>query len=180
MRTIIRTFHALFTIGQTTADAIEAVKCEGTVVIVRVGKLGANVNTYSMIVKEVQFLGSAGGLVEDLQGVYDCFATGKMNAQLIKTPFEGIDKGLEKLKNHEVKGRLVAVFESIIAKKEPSKKLMLLDGSFCYFTPLEPKPCAPRSVVVNSSTSSNSTCGTNCTTSCAIRICFSTVNGTRP
>lgn len=48
---------------------------EGTVVIVRMGKLGANVNTYSMVVKEMTFLGSTGGSVEDLQGVYDCFAT---------------------------------------------------------------------------------------------------------
>ena len=97
--------------GQTTADAIEAVKREGTVVIVGMGKLEATVNTYSMILKEVKFLGSTGGSVEDLQGVYDCFATGKMNPQLIEIPFEDIDKGLEKLKNHEVKGRLVAVFE---------------------------------------------------------------------
>lgn len=97
--------------GQTTADAIEAVRPQGTVVIVGMGKLESNVNTYSMITKEVKLLGSNGGSVEDLQGVYDCFATGKMNPQLVTIPFEDIDKGLEKLKNHEVKGRLVAVFE---------------------------------------------------------------------
>ncbi|CAM5217158.1 Alcohol dehydrogenase OS=Ureibacillus acetophenoni OX=614649 GN=SAMN05877842_10854 PE=3 SV=1 [Ureibacillus acetophenoni] len=96
--------------GQTTADAIEAVKREGTVVVVGMGKLEANVNTYSMITKEVKLLGSNGGTVEDLQGVYDCFATGKMSPNLIEIPFEEIDKGIEKLKNHEVKGRLVAVF----------------------------------------------------------------------
>lgn len=34
-----------------------------------------------------------------------------MSPKFITIPFEEIDKGLEKLKNHEVKGRLVAVFE---------------------------------------------------------------------
>lgn len=97
--------------GSTTAQAVEAVKREGTVVIVGMGKLESNINTYEMITKEVKLLGSNGGSVEDLQGVYDLFATGKMNPQLVTIPFEEIDKGLEKLKNHEVKGRLVAVFE---------------------------------------------------------------------
>lgn len=64
-----------------------------------------------MITKEIKLLGSNGGSVEDLQGVYDCFATGKMSPNLITIPFEEVDKGIEKLKNHEVKGRLVAVFE---------------------------------------------------------------------
>ena len=97
--------------GQTTADALEAVKLQGTVVIVGMGKLESNINTYLMITKEIKLLGSNGGTVEDLKGVYDCFATGKMNPNLITIPFEEIDKGLEKLKNHEVKGRLVAVVE---------------------------------------------------------------------
>jgi propanol-preferring alcohol dehydrogenase len=97
--------------GQTTADCLEAVKPRGTVVIVGMGKLQSEINTYLMITKELKLLGSNGGTNEDLQGVYDCFATGKLKPQLTTIPFEEIDKGLEKLKNHEVKGRLVAVFE---------------------------------------------------------------------
>lgn len=97
--------------GQTTSDALEAVKVQGTVVIVGMGKLESNINTYLMITKEIKLLGSNGGSVEDLQGVYDIFATGKMTPNLITIPFEEVDKGIEKLKNHEVKGRLVAVFE---------------------------------------------------------------------
>lgn len=97
--------------GQTTSDAIEAVAPQGTVVIVGMGKLETNVNTYLMITKEVKLLGSNGGSVEDLQGVYECFATGKMNPTLITIPFEEVAEGIEKLKNHQVKGRLVAVFE---------------------------------------------------------------------
>lgn len=97
--------------GQTTTDAIEAVAPQGTVVIVGMGKLETIVNTYLMITKEVKLLGSNGGSVEDLQGVYECFATGKMSPTLITIPFEEVDKGIEKLKSHQVKGRLVAVFE---------------------------------------------------------------------
>lgn len=97
--------------GQTTADALDAVKPRGTVVIVGMGILQSTINTYLMITKELKLLGSNGGTVEDLKGVYECFATGKMSPQLTTIPFEEIDKGLEKLKNHEVKGRLVAVFD---------------------------------------------------------------------
>lgn len=97
--------------GQTTSDALEAVKAFGTVVVVGMGKLETQINTYSLITKELRLLGSNGGTNEDLKGVYDCFATGKLTPQLTTIPFEEIDKGLEKLKNNEVKGRLVAVFE---------------------------------------------------------------------
>jgi propanol-preferring alcohol dehydrogenase len=97
--------------GQTTSDALEAVKPKGTVVVVGMGKLQAEVNTYLLITKEIRLLGSNGGTNEDLQGVYDCFATGKLKPQLNTISFEEIPEGLEKLKRHEVKGRLVAVFE---------------------------------------------------------------------
>lgn len=97
--------------GQTTADALDAVKPGGTVVIVGMGKLQSEINTYLMITKQLKLLGSNGGTVEDLKGVYECFSTGKMSPQLTTISFEEIDKGLEKLKKHEVKGRLVAVFE---------------------------------------------------------------------
>jgi len=97
--------------GQTTADAVEAVKPGGTVVIVGMGKLASEISTYSMITKEVRLLGSNGGTNEDLKGVYDCFATGRLKPQLTTIKFEEIPDGLERLKRHEVKGRLVAVFE---------------------------------------------------------------------
>jgi propanol-preferring alcohol dehydrogenase len=97
--------------GQTTSDALEAVKAKGTVVVVGMGKLQTEVNTYLLITKELKLLGSNGGTNEDLKGVYDCFATGKLKPQLTTISFDEIPEGLEKLKRHEVKGRLVAVFE---------------------------------------------------------------------
>ncbi|MFC5560072.1 zinc-binding dehydrogenase [Ureibacillus thermophilus] len=55
--------------GQITADALEAIRPQGTVVVVGMGKLEANINTYLMITKEIKLLGSNGGTVEDLKGV---------------------------------------------------------------------------------------------------------------
>lgn len=97
--------------GQTTTDAVEAVRPGGTVVVVGMGKLQAEINTYSLITKEVRVLGSNGGTNEDLKGVYDCFATGRLKPLLETIRFEEIPDGLERLKRHEVKGRLVAVFD---------------------------------------------------------------------
>jgi propanol-preferring alcohol dehydrogenase len=49
-----------------------------------------------------------GGGVDDLAGVYELMATGELDPALSTTSFEEIDKGLERLKRGEVKGRLVA------------------------------------------------------------------------
>jgi len=61
--------------GQTTTDAVEAVRPGGTVVV-GMGKLAAEIKTYSLITKEEKVFGSSGGTNEDLKGVYDCFARG--------------------------------------------------------------------------------------------------------
>lgn len=97
--------------GQTTADALEAVAFKGTVVVVGMGILESTVSTYLMITKQLTLKGSNGGTPEDIKGVYDFFKTGKLNPKLSEISFEKIDEGLEKLKNGEVKGRLVAVIE---------------------------------------------------------------------
>lgn len=62
-----------------------------------------------MIMKEVRLLESNGGSVEDLQGVYDIFATVKVNPQFHEISFDEIPDGLERLKRQEVIGRLVVV-----------------------------------------------------------------------
>jgi len=94
--------------GTTTADAIEAVGFKGTVVIVGMGANYANINTMTMILKQVKVRGSNGGTPEDIAGVYKYFATGKLKPQLTTIPFTEVDKGLEMLKAGKVKGRLVA------------------------------------------------------------------------
>lgn len=97
--------------GTTTADAIKAVGFKGTVVIVGMATLEAKIDTYLMITKQLTVKGSNGGTPEDIRGVYEFFGTGKLTPQLSTISFEEIGEGLERLKRHEVKGRLVAVID---------------------------------------------------------------------
>lgn len=97
--------------GTTTADAIRAVGFKGTVVIVGMATLEAKIDTYLMITKQLTVKGSNGGTPGDIRGVYEFFGTGKLTPQLSTISFEEIGEGLEKLKRHEVKGRLVAVID---------------------------------------------------------------------
>lgn len=94
--------------GTTTANALEVVAKKGTVVVAGMGKLESNISTYSMIIKQLTLKGSNGGTPADIAGVYEYFKTGDLNPQLSTIAFDKIDEGLEKLKNNEVKGRLVA------------------------------------------------------------------------
>lgn len=97
--------------GDTTTDSVTAVGFKGTVVIVGMGKLECKLNTYDAITKQLTVKGSNGGGPEDIKGVYEFFRTGKLTPQLSTISFEEIDKGLEKLKRREVKGRLVAIVD---------------------------------------------------------------------
>ena len=97
--------------GKTTSDALEAVKFRGTVVVAGMGILETTVSTYTMILHQLTLKGSNGGTPEDIKNVYEFFKTGKLKPQLSTIPFDQIDVGLEKLKNREVKGRLVAIFD---------------------------------------------------------------------
>lgn len=94
--------------GTTTAGAIEVVKEHGRVVQVGMGRLESTINTNSLIVKQVDLIGSMGGGVEDLTGVYDLMASGKLKPAVTTVAFEDIAEGLEKLHRGEVIGRLVA------------------------------------------------------------------------
>ena len=95
--------------GSTTSDAIKAVGFKGRVIIVGMGVLHADIDTYLMITKQLTVKGSNGGSPADIAGVYEFFKTGKLTPLLSTIPFKEVDKGLEILKRGEVKGRLVAV-----------------------------------------------------------------------
>jgi len=97
--------------GTTTADAILAVGPRGRVVQVGMGALEATIDTGQLILKQVELAGSMGGTVDDIRGVYDLFASGKLDPKITTVSFDQIPEGLERLKNHEVQGRLVAVLE---------------------------------------------------------------------
>ncbi|MGY6604239.1 zinc-binding dehydrogenase [Actinotignum sanguinis] len=96
--------------GTTTADAVDVIRRDGTVVVVGMGKLESLISTKSLILNQCRLIGSNGGTKADIAGVYDFMATGKLAPQVTTIPFEEIPEGIEKLKNHEVVGRLVVEY----------------------------------------------------------------------
>ncbi len=97
--------------GTTTEDAIEAVKKQGTVVLVGMGKLEATMSTSSIILKEISLKGSNGGTVEDIEAVYSLYASGQLNPTITEISFQQIPEGLDRLARNKVKGRLVAAID---------------------------------------------------------------------
>lgn len=95
--------------GTTTAEAIEAIAPDGTVVQVGMGKLESTINTRTLILKRVTLRGSQGGDGQDIANVYRLMAEGKLDADLTEIKFEEVAEGLERLHKGGVKGRLVAI-----------------------------------------------------------------------
>ena len=96
--------------GTTTAEAIENVRVGGRVVQVGMGRHEATISTKWLILKSVMLVGSQGGTIEDVQGVYDYFATGKIDPAVTEITFDEIPKGLQRLHDGGVVGRLVAIY----------------------------------------------------------------------
>ena len=96
--------------GTTTAEAIENVRVGGRVVQVGMGSLEATISTKWLILKSVTLVGSQGGTIEDVQGVYDFFATGEIEPALTEITFDEIPDGLQRLHDGNVVGRLVAIY----------------------------------------------------------------------
>ena len=97
--------------GTTTAQAVDVIRRDGTVVLVGMGKLESTINTKSLILNQCNRKGSNGGSKEDVAGIYEYMATGKLNPTITTIGFDEIADGIEKLKNGEVVGRLVASYE---------------------------------------------------------------------
>lgn len=95
---------------ETTAQAIESVRLGGRVVQVGMGRLEAAISIKWLILKSVTLVGSQGGSIEDVQGVYDYFATGKIDPTITEISFDEIPDGLRRLHDGEVVGRLVAIY----------------------------------------------------------------------
>lgn len=97
--------------GNTTAEAVDIIRRDGTVVVVGMGKLEATINTKSLILNQCRLVGSNGGTKEDIAGIYELIATDKLNPTLTTISFDEIDAGIQKLKDGEVVGRLVVDFD---------------------------------------------------------------------
>lgn len=95
---------------ETTAAAIEQVRFGGRVVQVGMGKLDATISVKWLILKAVTLVGSQGGTIEDVEGVYEYFATGKIAPAITEISFDEIPEGLQRLHDGEVVGRLVAIY----------------------------------------------------------------------
>lgn len=97
--------------GQTTADAINTVAPHGRVVIVGMAKDFAEINTMSMILKELTFAGSQGSTTDDLRDCLELMASGELDPIINTIPFEKIGEGIDLLTEGKVKGRLVCVYD---------------------------------------------------------------------
>jgi len=93
----------------TTQKALSAIKRGGKVVQVGLGKPTFTVATNLMLGRTLQ--GSLGGTVEDIAELYALMLQGEITPVYEEIPFEGIADGLQRLKNNQVAGRLVARFE---------------------------------------------------------------------
>lgn len=89
-------------------SCLKASAFHGTVVLVGMGNTTLDLNVNDVILKELTIKGSNGGNADDIASVYEFFKKGSLKPQITTIPFEDIGKGLEKLKNGEVSGRLVA------------------------------------------------------------------------
>lgn len=92
----------------TTADAVEIIRRDGTVVVVGMGKLTSTISTKSLILNQCRLVGSNGGGKSDVEGVYKYFATGELRPAITTISFDEIAQGLERLHRGEIVGRLVA------------------------------------------------------------------------
>lgn len=94
--------------GTTTAGAVTTVRPGGRVIQVGMGRLRAEIDTNVLIINQIDLKGSMGGGVEDLTGVYDLMASGKLAPKVTTIRFQEIGEGLDRLRRGEVQGRLVA------------------------------------------------------------------------
>jgi propanol-preferring alcohol dehydrogenase len=97
--------------GTTTAGAIEAVRPGGRVVQVGLGQMEATINTTALVTKRVTLIGSLGGTVDDITGVYEMMATGDLDPAVTPIAFSEIPEGLDRLAKGGVVGRLVATLD---------------------------------------------------------------------
>jgi len=95
--------------GVTTAAAIETVKEGGRVVQVGLGVAEATIPIQTLVIRQVELVGSVIGSNEDCSLVLDLIAQGKVKARLEHVTFDEIREGIERLERGEVIGRLVAM-----------------------------------------------------------------------
>lgn len=90
----------------TTQKAINAIRRGGTAVHVGLGTPTFTLASSSILGKTL--IGSLGGSVQDIEEVFELLLRKEIEPAFTEIAFEEIGEGLERLKNHQVTGRLVA------------------------------------------------------------------------
>ena len=96
---------------KTTADALNTVKQYGRVVLVGMASDKSEIYTYSMIFKELTFVGSQGSTTDDLRDCLELLASGELDPKINICSFDEIGEGIDKLRNGEIDGRLVCIYD---------------------------------------------------------------------
>jgi propanol-preferring alcohol dehydrogenase len=94
--------------GTTTAGALNAIRKQGSIVLVGMARMQITLETYDIIRTEVHLLGSNGGTKEDVAAVYELLASGQVDPKVTVIGFDDIPAGLDDLQHHRITGRLVA------------------------------------------------------------------------
>ena len=97
--------------GTTTADAITAVRPGGCVIQVGLGRSEATISTSQLVLKAVALRGARGGRIKDFEAVIELMAKGELEILANTTTFEEMPDAIERLRDGDVLGRIVAVIE---------------------------------------------------------------------
>ncbi|MAP64407.1 MAG: alcohol dehydrogenase [Microbacterium sp.] len=98
--------------GTTTAGAIEVVGEHGRVVQVGLGRIESTINTWSVVAKQVEYLGSLGGTLDDNAKVLELMAAGKMTSFTQIVGFDDIPAAIESVRaGQATKGRFVVSYD---------------------------------------------------------------------
>ncbi|WIM67821.1 zinc-binding dehydrogenase [Corynebacterium breve] len=95
----------------TMQPALEILNEHGTFVHVGMGKLDADFNTYPVIIKQLNIVGSKSGTKEDLEALYEMMKSGDLNPPMNPITFDEIPGAIDKLREGGVVGRFVATYE---------------------------------------------------------------------
>lgn len=97
--------------GETTRQAILAVRSQGRVVQVGLSALDTEISMRDLVTRQVSIVGSSGGSTEDIAEIYALMSSGELNPILPTVSFEEVPEGLARVGRGEVVGRLVAVYD---------------------------------------------------------------------
>lgn len=94
--------------GTTTAGAIGAVRVQGRVIQVGLGRNEATIPTSELVIKEVTLRGARGGHTGALEAVLAHMAAGELEIHTETITFDDIPEAIERLRLGNVVGRVVA------------------------------------------------------------------------